>query len=476
MDSAPAARAAGPMGGHPRWRHPLRALGLIQIGAVLFAGLPLLAEALVGAMGDRFHSPEARAARREARRRRRLTRLARLLGRLKGPFAKAGQFALLRYDVLPPDLREALAELQDRVPGIPFRLVRAQVEAELGQPLEALFREFEPMPVGAASIAQVHRAVLGDGREVAVKVQYPWLAASLEADLFLVRLGTRLWASDRSGVDMRRLLDEFAAGLREELDFRREARVAGEIAANLRDHPQVVVPRVHAALSTARVLTLDYHAGVRITDRAALDRMGVDPERVLVALARAYAKQVFVDGLFHADPHPGNLFVLAEPEAAARPRVLFVDFGLSRHLRPALRDAARRGLFALLQRDVAGFLAEMDRMGMIAPGAREGVRGAVGGMFARIAAEGASPLALAGGRVLALKDEAKALLESTPGLQLPNDLLLYAKTLSYLFALGEQLSPETDLVRLCTPYLLQFLAGAPAPAVTSAAGAGPAAG
>jgi len=139
--------------------------------------------------------------------------------------------------------------------------------------------------------------------------------------------------------------------------------------------------------------------------------------------------------------------------------VLFIDFGLSRRLDPALRDELRRGLFALLQRDPDAFVAGMERMGMIAPGAQGGVRAAVLEMFERMRDEAASPLALSGDRILSLKDRAKALLQETPGLQLPNDLLLYARTLSYLFALGAELDPSVDLLKISLPYLMKFLAG-----------------
>jgi predicted unusual protein kinase regulating ubiquinone biosynthesis (AarF/ABC1/UbiB family) len=399
-----------------------------------------------------------RAERRALREARRTRAIVATLGALKGAFVKAGQFGALRYDAMPKPLREGLATLQDRVPPLAFGDVRAVVEAELGAPLAAHFARFEPEPLGAASIAQAHRAWLRDGSAVVVKVQYPWLAASLAADLAILRAGLR-WASPRRTRGERsRLFEEFAAGLREELDFAREAAVAREIAANLADDDRVVVPGVLDALSTRRVLTMTHHPAVRITDRESLQRLGVDPREVLEILARAYAKQVFVDGLFHADPHPGNLFVVDEPEARARPRVLFVDFGLSKRLAPALRRELRLAIFALLRADLEGFLGGMERLDMIAPGARPRVAGAVGAMFERIRAEGAAPLALSGDRVIALKDEAKRWLEETPGLQLPNDLLLYAKTVSHLFGLGREIAPEVDLMKLSVPYLLRFLA------------------
>lgn len=437
--------------------HAWRASGIPQAARLVGCGAAIASREAMGRALDPFPGGAARRTRRRSDAAR---RVARVLGELKGPFAKAGQFAALRYDVLDPTVREAFASLQDRVPPRPFAEISALVESELGTRLDDVFSEFDREPLGAASVAQVHRARLAaSGEVVAVKVQYPWLARSLRAELAIARALLSLLMPRRStaGVDRDRLFEEFAAGLAEELDFEREARVAREIAANLANDPQVLVPTVHPECSTRRVLVMSFVPALPIGDRAALVARGVPIDQVLATLARAYAKQVFVDGLFHADPHPGNLFVVDEPDAVVRPRVLFIDFGLSKHLDPDLRRELRLGIHALLKRDVEGFLDGMDRMGMIAPGARAGVRDAVAAMFERIAGEG-SVLGLGGGQVLALKDHAKRLLEETPGLQLPNDLLHYAKTLSYLFALGERLDPSVDLMKLTVPYLLRFLA------------------
>ncbi len=441
-------------------RFTLRTTGIEPALRLLACLVGFGLRALAGRLGDLLVPPTERPARRAGRQQRAAESLAATLGGLKGAFVKLGQFAALRYDVLPPWVRDGLASLHDRVPPLPFETVLRVIEAELARPLGEAFPYFEPEPLGTASIAQVHRARLATGETVAVKVQHPWLEASLGADLALLRglLGVWTALSGRGRETGQRLFDEFAAALREELDFEREAAIAGEIAANLAFEPQIVVPQTVPALTTRRVLTMQFHAAVGIADRAGLARLGVAPGAVLEILARAYAKQVFVDGLFHADPHPGNLFVLDEPGAGEKPRVLFIDFGLSRRLDPALRRELRLGLFALLQRDLEGFVSGMDRMGMIAPGAHAGVRASVQAMFERVQREGGSPLALSGEKVLSLKDEAKRLLEQTPGLQLPNDLLLYARTLSYLFALGASLDPAVDLVKISVPYLLQFLA------------------
>lgn len=471
-----------PPGGGLRFK--LRSWGLTPAVLLTACVVDLVLREVAGRLAERLAAPEEREARRESRHRRAGERLAGVLGALKGPYVKLGQFAALRYDILPAWLRESLSGLHDRVPPLPFATVVAVVERELRRPLGEAFTRFDPEPLGAASIAQVHRARLPGGEDVAVKVQHPFLEASLPADLALLRglLALYIRITGRRPETGRRLFDEFAATLREELDFEREAAVASEIAANLAFEPQIVVPAMVPSLSTRRVLTMRYHPAVGILQREALQRLGVEPAAVLEVLARAYAKQVFVDGLFHADPHPGNLFVIDEPGAASRPRVLFVDFGLSRRLDPLLRQEMRQGLFALLQRDLAGFVGGMDRMGMLAPGAEPAVRTAVATMFQRLEQQGTAPLGLSGGQVLSLKDEAKRLLEETPGLQLPNDLLLYARTLSFLFQLGARLDARVDLVKISVPYLLRFLAERPAgdaparPVPSGAAAGGPAAG
>jgi ubiquinone biosynthesis protein len=455
--TGPVAAATASAQGRTSLRIALRASGIEQVFRLAGCALAIAGERLAGLCQDAFTSRENRAARRAARNERVVGRVVATLGELKGVFAKAGQFAAVRHDVLPGSVTAALGSLRDRVPPLPFERARDTVEAELGAPLETLFREFETEPLGAASLAQVHRARLPSGQMVAVKVQYPWLRASLRADLALIRAFLRLWIRQVRGIDRKRIFEEFAAGLASELDFRQEARIAEEIAANLARDPRVVVPAPIHTHTARRVLTVAYHPVVPIADSAQLAELGIEPRAILEILAGAYAKQVFGDGLFHADPHPGNLFVVDEPGAASEPRVLFVDFGLCRRLDPVLRRELRQGLYALLQRDVDGFVDGMDRMGMIATGAREGVHRAVSDMFERIARAG-GVLDAGGSQILALEDEARELLQRTRGIQLPIDLLLYAKTVSYVFTLGAEIAPEVDLMKLSLPYLLQFLA------------------
>lgn len=428
--------------------------------------LRLLGWAIVSACGRivvALLSPFSGHARCQARldawRTRTTRRAVDVLSRLKGVYVKAGQFAGHRHDIVPGSASDALAELRDRVKPLPFERIRRVVESELGGSIEERFTEFQPEALGAASLAQVHRARLPSGEEVAVKIQYPWLEASLAVDLAIVRGLIRVasWFRGPGPIDWEQLFDEFAAGLQDELDFGREAAYASEIAANLSGDAGIVVPTIVASHSAKRVLTMSYHEAIRISDLERLGAAGVDMTAVLQIVGRAYARQVFVDGLFHADPHPGNLFVLDEPEASTQPRVLFIDFGLSRRLDPVLRREMRRGIYSIIQRDLDGFISAMHRMGMIAPGAEAEVRQSVHAIFVRIADQGGA-LDVSGSAVLGLKNQAKTLLQDTPGLQLPNDLLLFAKTVTYVFALAAELAPDVDMVRLCLPYLLQFLA------------------
>ena len=439
-----------------RWGRTSGTTPTLRLFACVAVSLGLL-------LGSRLRGLGPNAGNRRGAARRVAERWADLLASLRGPYAKAGQFAASRPDLIPEEIAQPLARLRDRLPSLPLAEVRPVLEAELGVPLEVAFAEFEPETLGAASIAQVHRARLSDGTAVAVKIQYPWIESSLAADLKVLRRLIRLllwWTGkEHRKMDFERLFGEFSRSLATELDFEAEARAAGEIAQNLSADPAIQVPSVIASHTRKRVLTMEYSPCVNIADREGLAALGVDPAAVLEIVARAYAKQIFEHGLFHADPHPGNLFVLDEEGARENPRVLFVDFGLHRRLSPDLQREMRQGIFALMQRDLDGFMHRMEAMDMIAPGAEGTVRSAVAEMLDRIADEGGANKLMSGtgSQVLGLKDEAKRLLEQTPGLQLPDDLLLYAKTLSYLFALGEELDPKVDLMKISVPYLLGFL-------------------
>jgi ubiquinone biosynthesis protein len=252
--------------------------------------------------------------------------LREMLDELGPTFVKFGQLLSTRPDVVPPDIIAELRGLQDDVRPFPFVEVERMVEEDLGQPLERLFLDFEETPLAAASIGQVHGAVLPNGRRVVVKVQRPNAPRQIEADLALMYQAARL-AKERiralDFIDANEIVDEFARSIRQELDYRLEGRNADAFHRNFAGHPHVAVPRVYWTYTRARVLTLERLEGVQLGDLD-LDDWSLDQRRRLAYLiAEAWMAMIFRHGFFHGDPHPANILVLS-PE-----RIGLVDFGLS---------------------------------------------------------------------------------------------------------------------------------------------------
>ncbi len=252
--------------------------------------------------------------------------LREMLDELGPTFVKFGQLLSTRPDVVPPDIITELRGLQDDVRPFPYADVERAIRDELGQPLERLFTEFEEVPLAAASIGQVHRAVLPNGRRVVVKVQRPNAPRQIEADLSLMFQAARL-AKERiralDFIDTHELVDEFARSIRQELDYRLEARNADTFHKDFAGHPHVTIPRVYWTYTRSRILTLEELEGIQLVDLD-LEHWSLDQRRRLAYLiTEAWMTMIFRNGFFHADPHPANILVLA-PE-----RLGLVDFGLT---------------------------------------------------------------------------------------------------------------------------------------------------
>ena len=250
--------------------------------------------------------------------------LREMLDELGPTFVKFGQLLSTRPDVVPPDIIAELRGLQDDVRPVPFTQIERVIQEELGQPIERLFLEFETEALAAASIGQVHRAVLPNGRRVAVKVQRPNAPRQIEADLQLMYQAARL-AKERvrmlDFIDTREIVDEFARSIRQELDYRHEARNADGFYRDFAGHPHVVVPRTYWSYTRSRVLTLEYLDGVQLGDLE-FDQWSLEQRRRLAYLvAETWMTMIFRHGFFHGDPHPANILVLS-PE-----RIGLVDFG-----------------------------------------------------------------------------------------------------------------------------------------------------
>jgi ubiquinone biosynthesis protein len=249
-----------------------------------------------------------------------------MLDELGPTFVKFGQLLSTRPDIVPPDIIAELRSLQDDVRSFPYADVERTIEEELGQPVERLFLEFDETPLAAASIGQVHRATLPNGRRVVVKVQRPNAPKQIEADLSLLYQAARL-AKERiralDFIDTNDIVDEFARSIRQELDYRLEARNAEAFHKDFAGHPHVAIPRVYWTYTRSRVLTLERLEGVQLADLD-LEHWSLDQRRRLAYLVtETWMTMIFRNGYFHGDPHPANIMVLA-PE-----RIGLVDFGLT---------------------------------------------------------------------------------------------------------------------------------------------------
>ncbi|HLL98113.1 MAG TPA: AarF/ABC1/UbiB kinase family protein [Rubrobacteraceae bacterium] len=287
-------------------------------------------------------------------------RLRRTLDDLGPTFVKFGQLLSTRSDILPDSVLAELQKLQDTVRPMPAGAAQAIVERELGAPVEEVFTQFDPEPLGSASIGQVHRAVLLDGEVVAVKVQRPEAPGRVESDLELMRefadfldrrFGRRIF------VDVRGLVAEFETVIRRELDYTAEAENARRFAVNFAGTP-VVIPRVHLEYSTSRVLTLQHIEGTRFHDIQPLLLSPSERRRVASMGADAIFKMAFEDGFFHGDPHPGNLILTRQGDLA------LLDFGMVGYMSRGDIEALSRLFIAVIQRDAAAALRGLESLGV----------------------------------------------------------------------------------------------------------------
>jgi ubiquinone biosynthesis protein len=270
--------------------------------------------------------------------------LARDLEALGPTFIKLGQLLSTRGDLLPRPYIEALARLQDDIEPFDYAEVEQIVQEELGTRLSKAFADFDPVPVAAASLGQVHRAVLRDGREVAVKVQRPGIREQVLKDLDALDEVARLmdrFTGARRNIDAARVLDEFRKSLLAELDYRQEAQHLVTVSDELRDFEDIVVPLPIDDYTTPRVLTMDFVRGTKVTAVSGVERTELDGERLADALFRAYLHQILVAGTFHADPHPGNVFVTEDH------RIALLDLGMVGRLTPPLQERLLRLLLAI---------------------------------------------------------------------------------------------------------------------------------
>ena len=357
---------------------------------------------------------------------------------LGGALLKGCQFASTRPDILPAAYIRRLATLQDRMPPRSWAEIDTAIARELHQPPENIFADIEREPVAAASIAQVHRARLKDGRAVAVKVQYPDVETLVAADLTVLERIVKVVARLAPSIDLRPILDYLKETLPLELDFRREAESMASLRAAFAHRSDVVIPASFPELSTKRLLVMEYIEGIKITDRETLERAGISPHDVARLLNYLYADQMLHLGILHADPHPGNLLVQPGP------RVVLLDHGLTVPLAPSLVTSLNKLVQALTHGDFAGVYEALNEAGLRLDGEVDittllGLAGVVLG-HGPDDAGGDADVVGAGMQFV----------KSIGGL--PADLLMVGRALSLLDGITKQLDPDMDIVELAAQY------------------------
>jgi predicted unusual protein kinase regulating ubiquinone biosynthesis (AarF/ABC1/UbiB family) len=409
------------------------------------------------------------AQRRAAERRRRWAAdFRRLAVEMGGVLIKLGQFLSSRADVMPPEITEELAALQDEVPPDPFPPIKKLVEEELGAPIEELFQRFVEEPQSGASLGQTYYAWLPDGDPAIVKVQRPEIEELVATDLAAVRwaLGLIKWyPALRRRVNLDALLDEFSRVTRGELDYIAEGRNAEELHANFANNPHILVPCPYWSHTSRRVLTLQRADAIKITDYDALTAAQVDRAEVADRVFGTYVQQMLIDGFFHADPHPGNLFVAPResvPENRSLGRefvVTFVDFGMMGRIRPEDKARLRDLAIHAFNRDVPAAVGDIQKLGFILPGTdtrplQRALYILIDRYYGLSVREFAS---IDIDEMLAMAYELRDIIYEFP-FQIPIDFVLLARALGILEGLCAGLDPDFNGFAVAEPYVKQLMA------------------
>ena len=389
---------------------------------------------------------------------------------LGGLMIKVGQFLSSRLDVLPPEITKELEGLQDEVPPVSFSAIRRLAEAELGARLDQLFASVEETPIAAASLGQAHRARLlpGDAVDtgldhVVLKVQRPGIDAIVDVDLAALRkvggwLSHVRLVSDRA--DMPALVEEFAQTSLEEIDYLHEAANSVRFADDFADNDRVSVPDVVWERSTRRVLTLEDVTAIKITDAEALLAAGIDPAQVAPIFASVMFDQMFTNGFFHADPHPGNIFVTPGTDSATeRPwKLTFIDFGMMGEVPASTRSGLRKLLIAAASRDGKGLMSAISDVGVLVPSADTvELERALTHLFGRFGGMGFAELREVDPReFLDFAVEFGDVVRSLP-FQLPENFLLIIRAMSLTSGVCSTLDARFNLWDSVEPYAAQLL-------------------
>ncbi|MBW4558520.1 MAG: AarF/ABC1/UbiB kinase family protein [Trichormus sp. ATA11-4-KO1] len=367
-----------------------------------------------------------------------------------GPtFIKVGQLFSTRADIFPGEYVEELAKLQDKVPAFGYEQVETTIEKELGKKIPELFQNFEPIPLAAASLGQVHKAVLHTGESVVVKVQRPGLKKLFEIDLQILKGITRYFQNHPKwgrGRDWIGIYEECCRILWEEIDYLNEGRNADTFRRNFRGYEWVKVPRVYWRYASPRVLTLEYLPGIKISQYEALEAAGLDRKVIARQGAQAYLLQLLNDGFFHADPHPGNIAVSPNGD------LIFYDFGMMGRIKSNVREGLMETLFGIAQKDGDRVVQSLIDLGAIAPTDDMGpVRRSVQYML-----DNFMDKPFENQSVAAISDDLYEIAYNQP-FRFPATFTFVMRAFSTLEGVGKGLDPEFNFMEVAQPYAMQLI-------------------
>jgi ubiquinone biosynthesis protein len=357
---------------------------------------------------------------------------------MRGVIIKLCQAVATRADMFPPEFIERLKTCHDAVPPKPFEAVKEVVEAGLGKPLDAVFSEFAEQPIASASLAQVHKARLLDGRDAAVKVQYPDIEDIIRTDLKNMHRVCRIYEFfDPQPMALLPLLEELTKHLGYELDFRREAKFSERVRELFEDDEKVKVPEVYFEWSSERVLVMELVEGIKITEKEAIIAAGLDPADVVQDLMHIYVRMILAAGFFQADPHPGNLFVTPKGE------VIVLDFGLSKEL----PEGFGLGLFELMFS-----LMTFNESAMVRAFTELGFRSKTGDtgtflLLARRMVSRSDSGSFEGEFTEEMTDELFEAIREDPVAEVPSDFVLVARVFSFLSGIAHTLGSRANVLQ-----------------------------
>lgn len=367
----------------------------------------------------------------------------------RGILIKIGQFLSSRVDILPEEYTTELSKLQDQVPPAPFSDIVKRVTEELG-PLNEVFSSFSEIPIASASLGQVHRACLRDGDCIVVKVQYPGIEEVIAADIRALKFVVRILRMLYTQINLDVIFSEFSRIVSEELDYLLEGKNAETFARNFAKNERIKIPIVYWPYTTSKVLTLEYLEGIKITDFEEIDRRDIDRKEVARILAEAYAQMFFVDGFFHGDPHPGNIFVRRGPE------VILVDFGMVDRITAPKKEGLRRAFIAIVERDSLGLVRALVDMGFI-PLTKD-IQPLV--QFVERLLQKYRDISPGEFKAMDIEEMGRDIQQAVqlnPSIQIPNDFILFGRVVGMLNGLGSQLDPVTNIIEISTPYARKFI-------------------